>query len=605
MRAHGPLPAEATLVDLLRLRSREQPALRAYTFLEDGEQSEQSLTFAELDRQARRIGALLDSRRARGQPVLLLFPSCLEFICAFFGCLYAGAIPATVAPPRPNRSAERFCAIARDCGASVVLTKESLRARIEPSIAAVAGLAGLRWIAIDGAEQQNVDVDLGEPEATAASVAFLQYTSGSTASPKGTMVTHANILHNSRVIHEGFGTSERSIGVGWLPMTHDMGLIGNVIQPLYAAFPLVFMAPEHFLVKPIRWLRAVSRYRATITGGPNFAYDYCCERVTPEQRAGLDLGSWEIAFNGAERVRPATIDRFSAAFAAAGFRRDAFYPCYGLAESTLMVTGGARQAPAVRRTLNGEALKSNRAVAEPAGGAAGPELVGCGRPRAGQEVAIVDPDTRARRNDGEIGEIWVAGPSVAHGYWGRPTETENVFGGRLEDRPQQRYLRTGDLGFVVEGELFITGRLKDLLIVGGANHFPDDIEATVENAHQAIRQNGVAAVAVDVDGGERLVVVAEVERHHRPRASGSREEQQADSFESIKSRIRTAVAREHDLSAHAICLVRQATLPRTSSGKIQRHLCGRQYLESRLALVESGTLRAAAAGAHRHDDAEN
>lgn len=579
----------STLVDLLRWRASEGPEIRAYTYLADGEREETSWTFVEVDRRARAVGALIRAAGAAGQPVLLVFPSGLEFIAGFFGCLYAGAIPVTVYPPRPNRPSERFGAIARDSGATVILTLESLRSRLQSSVSATEGLQRLDWVTVDGiAREPAAADDWTPPRIEAESVAFLQYTSGSTASPKGTIISHANVLHNSRVISEAFESNEATVGIGWLPMTHDMGLIGNVLQPLYAGFPLVFMSPEHFLVKPIRWLQAISRYRGTTSGGPNFAYDFCSQRIKPESRESLDLSSWEVAFNGAEAVRPETVRRFSAEFSACGFRREAFYPCYGLAESTLMVTGGSKSTPGAEKRVNAAALQSNRAVVEDRGDDARP-LIGCGRTRLDQQIVIADPETCVRRPDGQVGEIWISGPSVAAGYWRRPEETERVFRGYLRDSGEGPYLRSGDLGFLLDGELFVTGRLKDVIIIGGANHFPVDIEITVESCHDAIRTNCVAAFSVDVEGAERLVVVAEIDRHHRGRSTAGGEHGDARSVprsESIEAAIRGAVARNHDLSTHAVCLIRQSTIPKTSSGKIQRLLCKQRYLARELEVVE-------------------
>ena len=473
----GPTPATpdrpTTVVDLLRLRAVREPHARAYTFLVNGEDDEQHLTIGELDRRAQAIAAGLVAAGAAGHPVLLVFSSGLGFVEAFFGCLYAGAIAVAVSPPRPRRSWHRFDAIARDSGARVALTQETLRPRIEPLVKDMKCADGLTWIAADEVDAAPATAWVS-PTIDADSLALLQYTSGSTASPRGTMVTHGNILRNSHVICEAFAHTPRTVGVGWLPLTHDMGLIGNILQPLYAGFPYVFMAPEHFLVRPVRWLEAISRYHGTTSGGPNFAYDLCVDRVTAEQRRSLDLSSWTLAFNGAEPVRPETIESFSTTFAAHGFRPEAFYPCYGLAEATLFVTGGPAASPPIERRLDTEALKTGQAVV-----ATDPRrsrtLVGCGRPIPPDAVAIVAPATRSLVADGQVGEIWVRGPTVTRGYWNQPATTAETFQGFLKDAGAGPYLRTGDLGFRYEGMLFVTGRLRDLIIVGGMNHFPVDI----------------------------------------------------------------------------------------------------------------------------------
>lgn len=577
-----------TIVDVLRWRALHEPDTLGYTFLADGEEEEISLTYEELDRRARAISALIHSIEANGQPLLLVFPSGLEFIAAFFGCLYSGSIAVPAYPPRPNRSVERFAVIACDSGAKIVLTVESVRSRIESSVAEVEGLESLKWITIDRADEGTAE-NWVPPDSGGKSLALLQYTSGSTARPKGTMVSHGNIMHNSRVLNEAHQFTQSSVGVGWLPMTHDMGLIANTLQPLYAGFRYTFMSPEHFLVKPIRWLRAISKYQATASGGPNFSYDYCSERIRPELRDELDLSSWDVAFNGAEPVRPETIDRFTAKFSQCGFRREAFYPCYGLAESTLIVTGGTRLVPPVEKALNADEPRKNRTVLQRTNVDKSRVLIGCGRPWLGQEILIVNPETCRRCPNGLIGEIWISGPSVAQGYWKQPRETKRVFQSYLRDSGEGPYLRSGDLGFLHDGDLFVSGRLKDLIIIGGTNHFPDDIEMTVEKSHRAIRTNCVAAVSVDLDGVERLVVLAEIDRHYSAESKNLGDERQSQStlrIESIKAAIRGAVAQHHDLSTHSICLIKQSTIPRTSSAKIQRHVCRQQYLAGELNLVK-------------------
>jgi acyl-CoA synthetase (AMP-forming)/AMP-acid ligase II len=576
MRETRPLE-DLTLVALLRRRAAQQPNARGYTFLADGELKEISLTYQQLDRQARSIAAMIRAAGANGESVLLVFPSGLDFIAAFFGCLYAGSIAVAAYPPRPNRPMDRFAVIARDSGARVVLTLEGIRSKLEPAVAEVDGFQHLKWLTVDQLDDNAAD-EWFLPDINEDSLALLQYTSGSTAQPKGTMVSHGNLLHNSRSICTAFGHSRSSVAVGWLPMTHDMGLVGNVLQPLFVGFPIVIMAPEHFLVKPIRWLRAISRYRATTSGGPNFAYDHCSQKIRPELRSELDLSSWQLAFNGAEIIRPATLDRFSAEFAQCGFQPEAFHPCYGLAESTLIVTSGPGDATPVRKAFDAVALGAKRAVQVVDDADNSRTLVACGRTYLEQEVVIVDPDTCRRCPDGHIGEIWVAGRSVAQGYHNKPRETKQVFQGYLNDSGDGPFLTSGDLGFINDGDLFISGRLKDLLIIGGVNHYPTDIEVSVEHCHAAIRENCVAAVSVDVDGGERLVIVAEIDRHHLA-------EDKAQPKEDIIAAIRGAISLRHDLSAHAICLIRQSTTPRTSSGKIQRHACRNQFLQGGLSLV--------------------
>ncbi|HEY4588890.1 MAG TPA: fatty acyl-AMP ligase, partial [Thermoanaerobaculia bacterium] len=478
-----------TLVELLSRRAQAQPERRAYTFLLDGEREEVHLSYGELDRQARSIAARLQALGVAGERALLLYPPGLQYAAAFFGCLYAGVTAVPVYPPRPNRPDPRFLAILSDARARVVLTTSAILPNAERLLA---GKAPVVWLATDGLDE-GAEEQL-EPAVSPEDIAFLQYTSGSTSAPKGVMVSHGNLIHNERLIQAAFGVGPDSVVVGWLPLYHDMGLIGNLLQPLWAGCSCVLMSPVDFLQKPLRWLAAVSRYGGTVSGGPNFAYDLCSRKIRPEDRAGLDLSRWEVAFNGAEPVRAETLERFAAAFAPCGFRRSAFFPCYGLAEATLFVTGAGREEPPVVGRFRVPDLERNRAVADDAGRA----LVSSGRatpPPVGQEVAIVDPESRLPLADGEVGEIWVAGPSVAQGYWSRPEPTEATFRAFTVSGAGP-FLRTGDLGFLSGGELFVTGRAKDLIIIRGRNHYPQDVELTVESSHAALRPGCCAAFAV-------------------------------------------------------------------------------------------------------------
>jgi 8-amino-7-oxononanoate synthase/acyl carrier protein len=578
-----------TIVDLLRQRAAYRPHDRAFTFLVDGENEELNITYAELDRKARTLGAWLMDRGMVGKRVLLLYPSGLDFIAAFMGCLYGGAIAVPAYPPRKNRSVERIEAIAADADASVALTTRDVLDRFDGLRAAAPSLENLIWKVDSELEPQWAD-RWERPDIDGDTLAFLQYTSGSTGTPKGVMLSHENLLHNSLRIMQAFEITRSQSGVFWLPSFHDMGLIGGILVPLYGGKFNVLMSPVAFLQKPLRWLQAISKYRATISGGPNFAYELCVRKTTPEQRAALDLSSWSLAFNGAEPVRAETIDAFCEAFAPSGFRRQAFYPCYGLAESTLMVTGGMKFESPVIRSFDAASIETGAAVARPDNATGVRRLVGSGRELDGQDVLIVDPQTCEALPPGRVGEIWVSGPSVAQGYWNRPDVSQATFGAMLSQaepassgqvvakwRPNPGpYLRTGDLGFFDDGELFVAGRLKDLIIIRGRNHYPQDIEHAVEEASGLIRAGSVAAFAVDVDERERVVVVAEVERGKRDAA------EVAEAFEAIRKRLAT----EHELAVEAIVLVRPNSIPKTSSGKIQRHACKKQFLENALEVVE-------------------
>jgi 8-amino-7-oxononanoate synthase len=411
------------------------------------------------------------------------------------------------------------------------------------------------------------------PDVHGDTLAFLQYTSGSTGTPKGVMLTHANLLHNSASIAYAFEHTRSGNGVFWLPSYHDMGLIGGILQPLYIGQPNVLMSPMAFLQKPFRWLKAITRYRATIGGGPNFAYDLCVRKITPEQRSQLDLSSWNLAFNGAEPVRAETLDAFCRAFEPVGFRRTAFYPCYGMAEATLIVTGGFKAALPVVRTFDAEALENNHVVDALADEEGARELVGSGGKLLDQRIVIAHPEHMTTMPPDEVGEIWVFGPSVAQGYWNRPEETERTFRAYLKDTGEGPFLRTGDLGFMQDGELFITGRLKDLIIIRGLNHYPQDIEVTAEKSHPRLRPANSAAFAAEIDGAERLVLVQEIERG------------QQDELDDVVESIRRAVAAEHELNVDAIALVKAGSIPKTSSGKIQRHACREAFIDGSLETV--------------------
>ena len=558
-----------TLVELLRHRARHHGSRTAYIFLVDGETEEAPITYAELDRQARAIAAWLQSLDLEGQRALLLFPAGLEFIAAFFGCLYAGVVAVPAYPPRMNRSLDRIQAVAHDADARVALTTKSVLERVKGGLRQTSGLERLTWLATD-AVPVGIEQSWKKPDCRSTTLAFLQYTSGSTGTPKGVMLTHANLLHNCALIGHAFEVTRSLSGVFWLPCYHDMGLVGGVLCPLFQGAPNVIMSPMSFLQRPFRWLQAISRYRATTSGGPNFAYDLCVRKITPQQRATLDLSSWAVAFNGAEPVRSETLDRFSEMFEPCGFRREAFYPCYGLAEATLIVSGGLKHEPPVVRSFDAKALENRLVIEVPAIDEGARRLVGSGQVLADEEIVIANPETMARCGPGQVGEIWVKNPSIAQGYWQRREETENTFHARLRETGEGLFLRTGDLGFFQDNELFVAGRLKDLIIIRGLNHYPHDIELTVEKSHTALRPGCGAAFTVDVHDEPRLIIVYEVERRQQP------------DLDEVFEAIRRDVGREHELQVDAIVLVKPGSIPKTSSGKIQRHACRNAFLQATL-----------------------
>lgn len=566
-----------TLINLLQSRATRTPTQHAYTYLRDGEADELSWNYGELDRRARAIAAWLQSLGAAGARALLLYPPGLDYIAAFFGCLYAGVVAVPAYPPQRQRGLPRVQAILSDSCARFVLSTTSISSKIQSTSGQAEDheeLAALRWLNTDRIES-GMEGSWAQPSLDSDTLAFIQYTSGSTGTPKGVKVSHGNLLHNQRAIQEAFGHRSDEVIVGWLPLYHDMGLIGNVLQPLYIGAPCILMSPVHFLQKPVRWLSAINRYRATTSGGPNFSYDLCARQVTDAQRTDLDLRSWTVAFNGAEPVRAATMERFSKQFRECGFRRQAFYPCYGLAEATLLVSGGTKEAGPI---VHSKEDISGSQAAPFSSDAQDNRIVGCGRAQGGQSIRIVHPDSAVPCADGQEGEIWVGGPSVAQGYWQRDAESKDTFQATLSPSGEGPFLRTGDLGLVRDGELFVTGRLKDLIIIRGRNHYPQDIERTVEESHPSLKAGGCAAFSVTQEEEEQLVVVQEVS----PRA-------RLLDVPAIADTIRQAVAQSHELSVAAVVLIKAGDLPKTSSGKVQRGLCRTQFLSRSLATVGEST----------------
>ncbi|MEO1672501.1 MAG: fatty acyl-AMP ligase [Cyanobacteria bacterium J06631_2] len=561
----------STLFDLLCDRATSRPEQNIYTFLHRGEIEAARLSYGELEQKAKAIAALLQSHASQGDRVVLLYPPGLDFITAFFGCIYAGVIAVPTYPPKPRRKS-RLQEVVQDADAALILTTTSLLSKIEGQLTNFA-TDRVPWLTSDDVELERGE-DWHQVALSGEDLAFLQYTSGSTGTPKGVMVTHANLLHNSQLIYQGYGHNPQSQGVIWLPTYHDMGLIGGVLQPLYGDFPVTLMSPLDFLQKPMRWLQAISRYRATTSGGPNFAYELVCNKVKPEQLAELDLSSWSVAFTGAEPIRAATLDRFAATFVACGFRREAFYPCYGMAETTLIVTGCLKSAAPVVKQIDPLGLEQRQVEIVP-NSEPSRQIVSCGQTAPGLKIAIAEPQTKSSLREGQVGEIWVAGASVTKGYWRKPKETQASFSAYLRDTGTGPFLRTGDLGFLLDGELFVTGRIKDIIIIRGQNYYPQDIELTVENSHPALKSNGGAAFSVDYRDSERLVVVQEVKRTYL---------RQLDT-KTVVANINQAIAAEHNLQAYATVLVKTGSIPKTSSGKIQRYACKAEFLGGSLSVV--------------------
>lgn len=564
-------PPSTHFVDRLRYWAEALPEEWAFHYLVDGEDDEIRWTYADLDSRARRIGAKLVAMGLRGQRALLLYPPGLEFIAAFFGCHYAGAIPVPAYPPRRNRNMGRIQAISEDAAAKAALTVREVIDRVDGTLGDAPSLKSIPWVATEEIPEE-FSGDWVPPDIRPEDIALLQYTSGSTGSPKGVVLTHRNLLCNCGMITHAFEINrELSCGVSWLPTYHDMGLVGGVLNPAFIGGHNVMMSPMAFMAKPIRWLKAISRSRAAISGGPNFAYQLCVDRVSPEDCEGLDLSSWRVAFNGAEPVRAQTLEAFAKKFEPFGFRYESHYPCYGMAETTLIVTGAYRDEAPVIRSFNGPKLDQHRIEPVKEGSEHARQLVGCGRVLPGERVVIVDTETLREVKADQVGEIWVQSPSVGLGYWNKPVPTHETFQARLANDPDAGdFLRTGDLGFMSRGELYVTGRLKDLIIVRGVNRYPQDIEATVEGSHDSLRNSCSAAFAIEHDSAERLIVVCEVERGKR------------NDWQEVIDTIRRTVTAEHELPPDAVVLVRSGSVPKTSSGKIQRHACRDTFLEGKL-----------------------
>ncbi|MBR0225976.1 MAG: aminotransferase class I/II-fold pyridoxal phosphate-dependent enzyme [Thermoguttaceae bacterium] len=565
----------SNLVDLVRYRARFQPNDVAFTYLVNNGATETNLTYAELDRRCRQVAAWLQRNDMRGKRALLLYRPGLEFIVGFYGCLYAGATAIPAYPPTKNRSMLRIQSIASNAEASMALTSTEVIEQVKGTIAETPLLQQIPWTPTN-AMPEGIEDDWVDPQIDQSEIAFLQYTSGSTGNPKGVMLSHGNMLNNSMLIERGFEHTRSCVGVYWLPSYHDMGLIGGVIQPVYCGCRIYMMAPLVFLTRPHLWLKMISKYRGTTSGGPNFAYDLCVKMVKEEQMEGLDLSSWSVAFNGAEPVQAETLERFAAKFERCGFKYEAFYPCFGLAEGTLIVTGGLKAQAPIVRTVDADALGAGRAVDVMPDSPRARKLVSSGRTILGQRLAIVDPETLRELPDGRVGEIWTASDSVAQGYWRNERETERCFHARLADKPEEGpFLRTGDLGFVEDGELFVTGRIKDMMIIRGVNVYPQDIEVTAQHVSPLLVLNGGGAFLVGNESDEKLVLVQEVERKFNVEKDSSY----------IFSEIRKRIALEHELPISAIVLIQKGSLPKTSSGKVQRHACRSYYLDDELKVI--------------------
>ncbi len=567
---HPYSPPETNFMERLRYWAAATPDRVAYRYLDHGEHEVDSVTFAKLDQDARAIAADLVVKGFAGKRAVLMYPPGLEFIRGFLGCHYAGVTPVPAYPPRRNRNMGRVNSISENCHAAVALTVRTVIERSRSWLADAPNLDSLAWIAT---EEVSSDIanDWVSPKVGSSDIGLIQYTSGSTGTPKGVVLTHQNLISNCRMITRAFEVSNGTKACTWLPSYHDMGLIGGILNPLYLGATQIMMSPVAFLTYPIRWLRAMSDYGCSVTGGPNFAYAWCTTKIKPEQCEGLDLSTWEVAFNGAEPVRADIMDAFSEKFGPYGFSPKAHYPCYGMAETTLLVTGGDRSEAPVIRAFDRNELVQHRVVQVEPDDRVGRNLVGCGQVLLEEDVQIVQPETRRCLPEDEIGEIWINSPSCGVGYFERPEMTAEFFEARLSPDNGKKYVRSGDLGFMHHGELFVCGRLKDMIIVRGVNRYPQDIESTVESCDPSTRSGGCAAFALTRWDREHLVIVCEVDRGRKSR-----------NWDECFKDIRTAIAEEHELPPDAIVLVRSHSIPKTSSGKVQRHACKDDFEKGRL-----------------------
>ncbi|WP_191487058.1 fatty acyl-AMP ligase [Pseudomonas sp. FEN] len=554
------------MIDCLDSHSERYPEKAAYIFLSEKLLPEKTLTFAQLRGEARQFARRLMNTTQPGDRALLILPAGLDFIIAFFGCLYAGVVAVPLPQPNKRRSQRTLQGIIDDCSPRLVITHKAL----DNSFQDQHKPETLSWIEMDALMDDQLPAGGPDyPVLDDQDLAFIQYTSGSTSSPKGVMVTHANIIANQTMIRQAFGHDEMSCVVGWVPHYHDQGLIGNILQPMFVGATSILMSPVTFMRWPLRWLQAISLYQAHSSGGPNFAFEACIAALERKPHVALDLSTWKIAFNGAEPVRHETLNRFQAAFARFGLQREAIYPCYGLAECTLQATGGVKGEAPVMLSVNTQALCYGNILLSDSGSCQ--TLVSSGRALPGTQISIVEPLTGKACAPLEVGEVWIAGPHIAKGYWNQPALTLDVFANGLSDDIQRSYLRTGDLGFIHQGELYITGRIKDTIVIRGKNYYPHDIEHSVFTAHDSLEHSACAAFSV-IGTEEKLIVVQEVRRAWRKKIV----------LDEVVSMIRQAVVLNNEVTPHDIVLLMPGKLLKTSSGKVMRHAIRSQYLDNTL-----------------------
>ncbi len=558
----------STLGEVLRYRANNNRDRLAYVFLDDGGSKESELTYGKLDSYAQTIAAMLEQFQVSGERILLVYPSGHDFIAALFGCSYAGAIAVPATAPASDRMMNLLSAIIADAKPKLALTTSEVYTEIERLAQPGMLPPSLQWHTTDLLSYDSPQ-ECGQPSVTGDSIALIQYTTGADNSPRGIVMSHRNVLRNQRMIKEAFDHTSESTFVGWLPTSRDAGLMGNVLQPLYIGATSVLMSPNAFLDNPMCWLQTITDYKGKTSGGPNFAYEICIRQIKPEDRTSLDLSSWTVAFNGSEPIHSRTIEEFTQIFSPFGFRKEAFCPCYGIGEATMFIAGSSPKAPPVSLRVEKGAWERGYVVRAKANGIPTETIVSNGLPAEGERVIIVDPDTRQLCPPDRLGEIWVSGPNVAEGYWNRPAETDQTFRGVLGESNEGPFLRTGDLGFINNGELFVSG---DVIIIDGSNHYPQDIEGTVAGSHPSLKAGCGAAFTVNIEGEERLVIVQEVD-------PGS-------DFDQIISNINHEVGNQSRVLPQLIVLIEPGTIPRASNGKVQRRTCRTGFMENSLRVLK-------------------
>jgi len=566
------------LVSLLERRQQQQPDQLAFEFVTKDQLNGEVLTYGELADNAKRVAAMLQSYIKEGDAVMLLLRPGLPLISSLFGVFYAKAVAALIPPPVDNQSSVFFKSVAQNLLPRVIITTESVKKNLDEYLKEMPVLQKAVILTVEDAMQEAPLDWKPDGQNSEKSPCLIQYTSGSTNSPKGVVLSQENLMQNSMIIKQSFFHTSKSYGVIWLPPYHDMGLIGGIIQPVYAGFPTTLLSPKTFLQKPLRWLKLITEKKATTSGGPNFAYDLCVKKITEAEKEELDLSSWEVAFNGSERVNPKTIEEFSKSFKSAGFRRDSFLSCYGLAESTLYVTGGLKREKPLIVKAERTALTENKFDQSTENANDYIELVSSGFPAYGHTVKIVSPETGKLCRQHEIGEVWLSSPSNALGYWMDDSSSEK-FSAELNPSDGKKYFQTGDLGFFYKNELFITGRIKDLLIVRGKNHYHNDIEYTVRNSHQLLKEGKVVTVGIENNGNrdEKLVVIHEIK-------NGGLAQTESDE---IISAIRERIAEKHQITAGEIILVKSGEVTTTRNGKQSRFAAKQKYLNGDYKVIAS------------------